>query len=96
MAIPNFAQSNSYPRTHKEAAASGAQVITIAPRLTSAVYVMIDHTDGGTLSLGGGGGVKIDGQEWQLAWLQPAHPGTADDTIDVNVTTSADLHIKVL
>lgn len=95
MAIPNFSQSNAYPRTHKEAGASGAQVITIDPRRTSAVYVLIDHADGGTVALGGGTAVKVPGQEYQLAWLQPAHPGTADETIEVNVTTASDLHVKV-
>ena len=95
MAVPNFSQGNSYPQTHKEASASGAHVITINPRLTSAVYVMIDHADGGTVATGGGAAVKVDGQEYQLVWMQPAHPGVADETIDLNVTTSADLHIKV-
>lgn len=95
MAIPNFALSNSYPQTHKEALVSGAQVITIDPRRTSAVYVLIDHATGGTVATGGGSAVVLQGEEFQLVWMQPIHPGTADTTIDITVTHAADLHIKV-
>lgn len=95
MAIPNFAASNSYPQTHVESSASGTQTITIDPRRTLAVYVYIDHANGGTVNLGGGTAVKVTAQQWELVWMQPAHPGTADTTIEIVPVHAADIHIKV-